>query len=317
MKVAIIGAGINGLYLAKKLAEKNHQVTVFEKRGLIGKVACSGLFSERIFNFFPEVKHLVRNQINYGLVRFPQKTFKIFFSKKFFVMSHYELDNFAAELAKSGGVEIVLNQEIKESSFPKLEKKFDKIIGSDGPNSETRKYLGIKNPAIRLGIQGIEECGKAEAGDRDFFETWPTKSGFLWKIPRGTETEYGIMEKPEFAKNIFDKFVKEKNVKIQKIESAIIPQVFSIPYHEKITLSGDAAGLTKPWSGGGVIWGLLAADILLDAFPDFLQYKKLAENFFLPKIFFSKLITKTGYFFGNNLPWILPKERRIESDFLI
>ena len=55
MKVAIIGAGINGLYLGWKLSEKNHQVTVFERKKQIGEsVVCSGLFSQRILDFIPQ-----------------------------------------------------------------------------------------------------------------------------------------------------------------------------------------------------------------------------------------------------------------------
>jgi len=37
MKVAIVGAGICGLYLAWKLSEKGYSVTVFEKKEKIGK----------------------------------------------------------------------------------------------------------------------------------------------------------------------------------------------------------------------------------------------------------------------------------------
>lgn len=313
MKVAIIGAGINGLYLAGKLSEKGYKATVFEKRGIVGKVACSGLFSERIFDFFPESRHLIKNKINYGLVHFPKRDFKINFSKNFFAMSHYELDNFAANLAKDRGAEIILNKEIKDGDFPILEKNFNRIIGSDGPNSRTRKYLKMKNPYIKLGIQGFSD----EAGERDYFETWPTKSGFLWKIPRGKETEYGILEKPEFAKNIFENFLRENNIEVKNSKSAMIPQSFSIPSHKFATLCGDAAGLTKPWSGGGVIWGLLAADILLKNFPDFLKYEKEMKKFFLPKIFISKTLTRIGNFLGNNMPWALPESRKIESDFLI
>jgi len=97
----------------------------------------------------------------------------------------------------------------------------------------------------------------------------------------------------------------------------LIPQGLMIPESEKITLCGDAAGLTKPWSGGGVIWGLTSAEILLKNFPDFLKYQKEMKKTFLPKIIFSKIATKIVYLLGFNFPWILPKNVKIESDFLI
>ena len=84
MKIAIIGAGITGLYLAWKLAEKGEEVVVFEKKEKIGKEVCSGLFSERILKFVPESRNLIKNQIEYTLIYFPKKTLKIRFSKPFF-----------------------------------------------------------------------------------------------------------------------------------------------------------------------------------------------------------------------------------------
>jgi len=308
MKIAIIGGGVCGLYLAWRLSEKGFEVIVFEKNKKIGKEACSGLFSQRIFYFIPQSERLVQNKIKYTLLHFPHKTIKVNFSKNFFVMRHYELDRLVLSLAEKAGAKIILEKKIEF-----LPEGFDKIIGCDGANSKVRSLLGLKNPNFRLGIQGFV----SEHNSSDFVETWPTKNGFLWKIPRGDETEYGIIEKPELAKNLLDKFLKERRISLYQIKSALIPQGFVIPSELDVTLCGDAAGLTKPWSGGGVIWGLMACDILLKNFPDFLKYRKELKKIFLPKIYLSKIATKMVYFLGFKIPRCLSREYKIESDFLI
>ena len=102
MKVAIIGAGISGLYIGWKLAEQGNQVTIFEKRPEIGKMVCSGLFSEKLFDFIPKnhIQDLIENRIDYTLIHFPRKTLKVNFKKSFWVISHYELDRRVAALAE-------------------------------------------------------------------------------------------------------------------------------------------------------------------------------------------------------------------------
>ena len=330
MKIAIVGAGINGLYLAWKLSKAGHDVTVFERKEKIGKEACSGLFSERILGFIPQSRKLVQNEINFVLVNFPKRTLKIKFRKKFFVMSHAELDRLVSKLAEEAGAKIILGKAV--DSWPQ---GFDRIIGCDGYNSfvrrelEAKKTQGLKKLTFRATIQGFLN----KKDQSSFVETWPVASGFIWKIPRGKEIEYGIIAKPSLAKGlgdedksssspltiarVFEEFLNKNNLKLQRIQGSVVPQGFSLPKNNVITLCGDAAGLTKPWSGGGVIWGLISDEILLKNFPDFIEYRNAVKKFFLPRIILSQVATKMVYLFGFHLPWFLPKNLKIESDFLI
>lgn len=307
MKIAIIGGGVTGLYLSWKLSKTGFNVTVFEKKGEIGKEACSGLFSKRILEFIPESKKLIQNEIKSVLIHFPRKTITINFSKSFLVIDHSLLDKLIADLAKNAGAEIILNHLV--DSIPQ---SFDKVIGCDGPKSVIREKLNLPESNYRLGILGFI----SEKNSSDFVETWPVENGFIWKIPHGEKTEYGIISNPLKAKTLFQDFLKKHNLEIENQKTGLIPSGFLIPSNPSITLCGDASGLTKPWSGGGVIWGLNAANILLKNFPDFLKYRKEARKFFLLKIIFSKIAVKLVYFLGFNAPWLLQNKRKIESDFL-
>jgi flavin-dependent dehydrogenase len=316
-KIAIIGGGLIGFYLAWKLSEQGHNVSVFDKKkeNEIGKKVCSALFSERIKDFIPGSEKCVKNKINGCIINFSKKKIRLEFSPSHLVMDRERLSKILMDLAKKSGAQIFFDQEID-----RLPIGFDYIIGCDGAGSTVRRLLNLPDPKIALGAQVFSQ--KRDNSNHVF--THPIRNGFCWKIPTGDCVEYGIMDSPASVEKSFKDFLKNEQIDSrEKIFSAAIPQPGSVlkdaglifPKEKNITLCGDASGLTKPWSGGGVIWGLTQADILLKTFPDFEEYKKQAVKRFRWLVLKGQISKKMVYFMGNYFPYLIPSELTYDNDF--
>ena len=310
MKIGIIGLGINGSYLSYKLAQKGHDAVVFERKSKEGGKACSGLISERIWSFIPEKSGLVHNEVDFVKIHYPKKVVKVKFKPKMLSFDRLALERYMVRLAKKEGAKIKFNSPI--SNLNDLE-DFDRIIGCDGAASIVRQALGVWDPEFRLGLY----LYKNEEADANYVETWPTENGFCWKIPKGNKVEYGCMDSVYRANMEFNKFCSEQGIGGEYVKSHLIPQGIRFSNEDRVFLCGDAAGLTKCWSGGGVIWGLTAADFLVESFPDVERYNLRLQTFFGPRMKIYDKLTRGVSFVGRNASWAMPSKRTIDSDYLL
>lgn len=299
-KIAVIGAGIIGLYIASKLEEKGFNVTVFEKKNIenVGKKSCSTLVSKRIFNFIDVENDLIENTIKKCLIKFNKKEVILEFNPEHIVINR---EKFVLRLIKKAKFNIIF--ESKETNF----EGFDYVIGADGASSFIRKSLGLKDPDFKIGLK-VENDIKDSS---DAVKTSKTKNGFVWTIPKGNYIEYGILEKKKNIKKEWIKFNKQG----RNSSFAIVPQGLILANSDKYTLVGDATGLTKPWSGGGIIWQLYQAEILIKNFPDFKRYNSEVKKFFLFKIIKGKIANKLIHFIGNHLSFLIPSHIKYDNDF--
>jgi len=292
MKIGIIGGGIIGSYLAYRL-RKDNDVVIIDKKAGFGNKPCSGLISERIWNFLPRNEDLVNHVIKEARIHFLRKTVSLVFKPKMLVFDRQRLDEYVGGLAERAGVKFVFGENVDDISVGdktvsvNSKYTFHKLVGCDGANSVVRKKLGIGQKQ-RLGIYFYEQ----RQCEDDWVDTWPLKDGFAWRIPRGDSIEWGVIAPQKLAKQEFEKFVRENELKPDKIYSHIIPDGLSIAASKgvvNITLCGDAAGLAKPWSGGGVIWGMTAADLLVENFWNFGKYEKSVKRKFNNKANLNKI----------------------------
>ena len=324
MRIAIIGAGPTGSWLAWKLSKLQENVTVIEREMRPGGKACSGLVSERIWDFIPRKSRLIQNKINEIAIHFPKKTIEVKFKQRMLVMDRGKLDAHVVRLAENAGArmtfgstfkglrksEKMVRVEFRRNGKTRLE-EFDRLIGCDGALSSVRRSLGLPEPRYRTGLQ----CFQPVRDSSHTAEAWPTRGGFFWRIPRGKNIEWGLFETCQRARGTWGVFANKNNLDGLAVQSAIIPEDAITTGNVKVALCGDAAGLTKPWSGGGLIWGLTSAKLLLDSWPDFGSYESAIRGKFVNRILLGRMVTRSVNVIGKSLPWVLP--RSFDSDWLL
>ncbi len=271
--ILIIGAGPAGAYLAEKLASKGIKTIVIEKKKEIGKHACSGLVSTRIDDFVKIDSSLTENKINGAI--FHSKNTEVSLKKnqtQAYVLNRPEFDRFMAGRAESKGVKIMTgcsfeSYKIKDNTVyvatSKGQMTAKMMIGCDGAGSRVRKAAGLdagKKHQVN-GILGYTD----EKNNSDIVELFYGKDiapgFFAWKIPRGNRTEYGLASDRDHIGH-FNRFIAEHNIKIDKTYTH--PICFGIldkTAIDNILLLGDAALQVKPFSGGGIIYSFICADI--------------------------------------------------------
>lgn len=318
IKVAVVGGGVMGLYISWKLSEAGHDVSLFDKKkeNTLGHKCCSALVSERIKQFVPITEDCIENVISTCIINFPKGKVKLNFKPKHLALNREMLIDILLELNKKAGTRIILGQEIK-----KVPQGFDRVIGCDGAFSVIRRSLNLPDPKIKNGVQAYSLM----KNNSNITETFTSSDifGFCWKIPKGDKIEYGVLGNQSEVRRKMDKILEIKGVEKDSFLAAAVPcprcSLFNagliFPKEKNITLCGDAMGLTKPWSGGGIIWGLHAADILIKTFPNFKKYKKETIKFFWFKVLKGQISNYLVQTIGKRFPNIIPKEMTYDNDF--
>ncbi|MEF8828112.1 MAG: geranylgeranyl reductase family protein [Halolamina sp.] len=280
---AVVGVGPAGARVARRAAEAGYDVVAFEQGSVGTPLACSGHVSLDIWEFVPDGarERLLQNAV-YG-ARFhtggPGSRAYPFYKDEPVsnVIDREELDRILANAARDAGaavhehhtvtgidegtdsVELSVSPDEGESFT--VEAKM--VAGCDGPVSRVRRAVGLPEPQETLhGVLGFD----SEPDHQNFVDVHLTvPSFFAWRIPRGEAgVEYGLAARPDIDRDVrarFDQLTEAYGAETGRFCSGAIPigppdAVTS----QRVFLVGDAAAQTKPFTGGGILYGMRSAD---------------------------------------------------------
>jgi geranylgeranyl reductase family protein len=277
----VVGAGPAGSRFARAAAADGYDVLVFE-RGEVGKpLACSGHVSTDIWEFTPPGARdqLLQNEV-YG-ARFhlggaDSRSYEFYKDEPVSnVIDRVGLDKVLAEAAREAGADlrerhsVVGVTEARDHVTVEVRgpdgvetHEARMVAGCDGPKSRVRRELDLPEPDELLhGVLGFDE----ETDHQDFVDVHLTVPRFFaWRIPRGdagVEYGLGVAADSDDARERFDALVADYGADVHRRCSGLIP----VGPPRRVTgrrsfLIGDAAAQTKPFTGGGIRYGMTAAD---------------------------------------------------------
>ena len=276
----VVGAGPAGSRFARRAAEAGRDVVAFEQGEIGEPLACSGHVSLDVWEYVPEAarEQLRQNEI-YG-ARFHlggagSRAYPFYKDEPVSnAIDRVGLDRVLADLAAEAGAVVRDGHTVTA-----VQERPDRVavtvrspdgtetvearvvVGADGPRSRVRRELGLEEPGELLhGVLGFD----AAPDDADFVDVHLTVPRFFaWRIPRGDAgVEYGLAAPPgDDVSGRFDALVADYGASVAERCSGAIPigPPASVTSRRGLLL-GDAAAQTKPFTGGGILYGMAAAD---------------------------------------------------------
>lgn len=279
----IIGGGVVGLHLARRLAERGMDVKLYESKRDIsegadrasGILSISGLkktgldYADSIVNTLHGA-YLVAGKENLKIKsRAPMA----------YVLDRKKLAKSCERAARKAGAKVILGKRVGKAELLELgAEKTNTVIGADGAVSMVASAFGF--PSVKdyvltykaeFRCSDIEDTGMVGL----YFSKSFAKGLFGWHVPYSrnmAELGLGVDHRAKITSSSAFRLFMQSDASRSLITArgeALSEHASIIPLSARrqtakgnIALVGDAAGQVKATTGGGIIYGCLCADIL-------------------------------------------------------
>jgi len=300
--VIIVGSGPGGLYAALLLARQGFDVVVFEEHETVGDpVHCTGILAGEAYDQFDLPQDAILNELTTAHFYSPLgKNISHTTGKgEVLVIDRKVFDQRLSQQAQAAGVTLCHGAKVSDVSIETRGIVVERIghpsvhgrtcILACGANYALQQRLGLGMPEIFLSTAQCEVQAERLGDVELHFGLEVAPKGFAWAVPvrRGSNTHarVGLMCDGNAAL-YFQRFIKRISLRWGvTTDQDVRPRRKILPlapirktYADRLLVVGDAAGLVKPTTGGGIYYSLMSAKIASEVLINALQRDQLSER---------------------------------------
>ena len=299
--VAVIGGGPAGLYAARLLASAGYAVQVFEEHAAVGQpVHCTGVLAADAFQQFQLSRDCILNELSTARFIAPggQQISYTTPATEAVVIDRPALDRALAASAVAAGATVHLGTRVRDlrpqddAAHVDTDKGLVKaraVVLACGAHYRLHRRLGLGMPLVALNSSQLE-VPAGRGGDVEVhFGGSVAPGGFAWTVPvsrpTGSYVRIGLMARGNgnaLFRNFVDRVASSWGVPSNDIgepHRRLLPLApVTRSYAQRTIAVGDAAGLVKATTGGGIYYSLVSASIAADVLSAALRDNKLGAE---------------------------------------
>ncbi|MES1254432.1 MAG: NAD(P)/FAD-dependent oxidoreductase [Acidobacteriota bacterium] len=308
--VAVVGGGPGGLYAARQLAQRGFEVAVFEEHASPGEpVHCTGVLAVEAFDEFDVPRESILNPLATATFFGPSGASFAYTTPhtEAVVIDRASFDRVLSERAEAVGVRVhadvrVMDVQVSDRSVrvvpasgPPVEARA--CILACGANYTLQRRLGLGMASLHLQSAQVELPADRPGDTEVHFGSEVAPKGFAWAVPVHRAgrafARVGLMCERD-ARDYFDRFLAAIAPRWQigteqygrgsvEPRSKVLPLgPIARTYAARLLAVGDAAGLVKATTGGGIYYSLLSGELAADVLARALHLDELDEASLAP-----------------------------------
>jgi digeranylgeranylglycerophospholipid reductase len=300
--VAVIGGGPGGLHAATLLARAGFAVTLFEEHDEVGQpVHCTGVLADDAFGEFDLSRTSILNTLSTAKFVSPAG-FQISYttpSTEAHVVDRRLLDRTIAQRAIASGARLCAGRRVRnlEATVDGIRVDVDEadavharaVVLACGASYGLQRRFGLGMPAVSLNSAQLEMPVQRGGDVEVYFGSDTAPGGFAWTVPVarpvGPFVRIGLMCEGD-ASAFFRQFVSRVGPswgiplellgepRRRLLPLSTLPRTFA----SRLLVVGDAAGLVKPTTGGGIYYSLVSATLAAETLIPALHNNRLEDE---------------------------------------